>query len=157
MADDTNLEAEAAKAILLTEHGIQRYLAHVLGIDEKKMWPDGITPASAIDMKHGGKIYSLRLELVPKQWMFKPIVDCKEAMAILINYATIIYARVLNGVTPGLDTERLRNSKLVTDPQSTTMVIYAPLDAKKVRDMPMRLGFVLSTREEILQNPPPPP
>lgn len=148
--EEKKLERAQALAILqatvLSEHAIQRYLAHILDRDEKEMWPLGITPIHSRDFQTKTQLWKVTLDLVPSNWMvdITPIDSkvARDGMSNMASGACAVWANICGVLTPEMDpTGILNNSRLVMDQSNSTLVAYCPSCPVKIRDKPMRIGF----------------
>jgi hypothetical protein len=146
-------------AVLTTEGIVQKYIAYISNIDEKVLWPDGITPSHPLNefKTVTGKHYQLNLGIVEKGWILDDTAVrskiFREALANAVNMAitiaiTIYKLRIDDAGVP----DHIKESRLRCDPHTTTLVAYVPSKKEEIRDMPLRIGFIIS---EVPGNPPP--
>lgn len=155
MKDNDKIEKAILEGLSLCRGVVQRYLAHIQGVEAEMLFPQGVQPTNAIGFMHKGETLWLKLDIVNKDHVFD-IERCnatvvRETMAKIINNLHPAAQWVLTqDITP--DTilarpELFVNARIAVAP-NTTAFLYTPADGKEGRsghdDFDKRIGFVWS-------------
>ena len=143
---EQKLDKNIMEAYQLCGLAIQKYIAYVDSQEIRDIFDD-VAPVQGMKFKAGDSVFWMNVDIVDKDWMFSldehPGDITKKGMIYFVNNMSAMYQVILQN----LDVSRLKNpdrfieSKLVCDPQNTTMVAFNPSHGKDIRDLPKRIGF----------------
>lgn len=140
---------EILKAFSVTEGVLQKYISYVCTTPLTTLFTD-IDDRCMEFKKSDGSIHKLKLDIVPKDYVFDLEVCDAEvvrgAMSFMLKSLIVVYPYILNSI----DVNRVKepkyfeNSRIIIDPSNTTAIMYSPKHGKEVRDMENRIGFIWS-------------